>query len=110
MAVAVAVGFVEVAVSEATEAPSLDSTEQRFADVAGAGAVSVETATAAVVRNDFVATTVALLAFGISSAAMHLVGIASVALGISALESMAVRCVTEKAAPEITMLQETSFY
>lgn len=34
-----AVGFVEVAVSEATEAPSSDSTEPRFAAGAGAAAV-----------------------------------------------------------------------
>lgn len=116
-----AVGFVEVAVSEATEAPSSDSTEPKYAAaavvVAGAFSGETVTAAAAAAQNDSVATTVALPAFGIRSAATQLVGIASVALEISvsespeisASESTAVQCVAEMAAPEITMLRETSF-
>lgn len=109
-------GFVELAVSEATVAPSSDLTGPTFAAADGsaaAGAASEETASADVDQKDFVVTSVAQPAFGISSAAPHatrLVEIASVAaLGISAAESKTVRRVAGKAGPESETSWETSF-
>lgn len=100
-------GLVELAVFEATETPTRDSTGTIIVAVAVAGAVSGEVASAAAVLEDFAVVFAALEASGLSFAAapvMELVAIVSAALEVSA---MVVRRVAGKASPEVRMSLET---